>query len=221
MRFRILGPLQVETESGQVVALGPPKQRTLLALLAITPNSVLSTDRIIDALWGEHPPTDGARNIRVYVSRLRDVLEPDRTKRAPGHVIVTEQSGYSLRIDPEDIDAVQFERLIGEARAQMKEHPGPAGVLVEQALDLWRDQPLSDVAYEEFAQGEIRRLEELQVQALELRYEAGIRTGEMEAAIPALERLIALHPLRERFVALQMEALAGTGRRISPCANSS
>ncbi len=111
MRVRILGPLEVEDELGQAVALGPPKQRALLALLLIHPNSVLSSERIIDELWGEKPPTDGPRNVRVYVSRLRDVLEPGRAKRAPGRLIVTEPSGYSLRIDPEEIDAGRFERL--------------------------------------------------------------------------------------------------------------
>ena len=82
--MRIRGPLEVEDESGQAVELGSPKQQALLALLAIHPNSVLSTDRIIDELWGDQPPSDGARNVRVYISRLREVLEPDRAKRAPG-----------------------------------------------------------------------------------------------------------------------------------------
>ncbi len=101
--MRILGSLEVEDDSGQTVELGSPKQQALFALLAIHPNSVLSTDRIIDELWGDQPPADGARNVRVYVSRLREVLEPDRAKRAPGRLIVTESSVEVPRVDGHSI----------------------------------------------------------------------------------------------------------------------
>ena len=213
MRVRILGPLEVEDESGQAVDLGSPKQQALFALLAIHPNSVLSTDRIIDELWGDQPPADGPRNVTVYVSRLREVLEPDRAKRAPGRLIVTEPSGYALRVDPEDIDALRFERLVGEARAEMVNDPGSARGTITKALGLWRDRPLAGLVFEEFAQSEVRRLEELHLSALELRYEASIRVGEHSSTIPGLEKLVAEHPLRERLVALLMEALAGSGRQ--------
>lgn len=213
MRVRILGPLEVEDGSGRAVELGPPKQRALLALFAVHPNSVLSTERIIDELWGDQPPTDGSRNVRVYVSQLREVLEPDRAKRAPGRLIVTEPSGYSLRIDAEQIDAHQFERLVGEARSDMAVDPESARRTINEALGLWRDHPLAGLGFEEFAQSEIRRLEELHLSALELRLEVSLRVGESDFAIPELEKLVAEHPLRERFVALLMEALAGSGRQ--------
>ena len=213
MKVRVLGRLEVTDESGRVVELGSPKAQALFALLVIHPNSVLSTDRIIDELWGEQPPSDGARNVRVYVSRLREVLEPDRAKRAPGRLIVTEPSGYALRIDPEDIDALRFESLIGEARAQMVDDPGSARGKIAEALGLWRDRPLAGLGLEEFAQSEIRRLEELHLSALELRHEASMRLGEHSSTIPGLEKLVAEHPLRERLVALLMEAMAGSGRQ--------
>jgi len=213
VKVRVLGRLEVTDESGRVVELGSPKAQALFALLVIHPNSVLSTDRIIDELWGEQPPSDGARNVRVYVSRLREVLEPDRAKRAPGRLIVTEPSGYALRIDPEDIDALRFESLIGEARAQMVDDPGSARGKIAEALGLWRDRPLAGLGLEEFAQSEIRRLEELHLSALELRHEASMRLGEHSSTIPGLEKLVAEHPLRERLVALLMEAMAGSGRQ--------
>ena len=172
MRVRILGPLELEDESGLAVELGSPKQRALLALLVIHPNTVFSTDRIIDGLWGDQPPSDGARNVRVYVARLREVLEPDRAKRAPGRLIVTEPSGYALRIDPNDIDAHRFERLVGEARGEMPHDPESALRTIDEALGLWRDRPLAGLALEEFAQSEIRRLEELHLSALEVGHEA-------------------------------------------------
>ncbi len=213
MRVRILGPLELEDESGLAVELGSPKQRALLALLVIHPNTVFSTDRIIDGLWGDQPPSDGRRNVRVYISRLRAVLEPDRAKRAPGRLIVTEPFGYALRIDPENIDACRFARLVGEARGEMADDPESAGRTIDEALGLWRDRPLAGLAFEEFAQSEIRRLEELHLSALELRHEASIRVGDHSSVIPELEKLATAHPLRERFVALLMEALAGSGRQ--------
>lgn len=213
MRVRILGPLEVEDESGRALELGPPKQRALLALLVISPNSLLSTERIVDELWGDQPPTDGPRNVRVYVSRLRKVLEPGRAKRAPGRLIVTEQAGYALRIDPERIDAHQFERLIGEARSEIADDPESARSTIVEALGLWRDHPLAGLELEDFAQGEIRRLEELHLTALELRLEASLRVDEPRSVVPELEKLVVEHPLRERFVALLMEALADSGRQ--------
>ncbi len=213
MRVRILGPLEVEDEWGRAVELGSPKAQALFALLVIHANHVLSTGRIIDELWGEQPPSDGARNVRVYVSRLREVLEPDRVKRAPGRLIVTEPSGYALRIDPEKIDALRFERLIGEARGEMADHPDSARKTIAEALSLWRDRPLAGLAFEGFAQSEIRRLEELHLSALELGYEASMGVGEYGPIIPVLEKLVAEHPLRERLVALLMEAMAGSGRQ--------
>ena len=213
MKVRVLGRLEVTDESGRVVELGSPKAQALFALLVIHANHVLSTDRIIDELWGGQPPSDGARNVRVYVSRLREVLEPDRVKRAPGRLIVTEPSGYALRIDPEDIDALRFERLIGEARAQMVDDPGSARGKIAEALSLWRDRPLAGLVFDEFAQSEVRRLEELHLSALELGHEASIRVGEHSSTIPDLEKLVAEHPLRERLVALLMEAMAGSGRQ--------
>ncbi len=213
MKVRTLGPLGVEDELGRAVELGSPKQQALLALLVIHANHVLSTDRIIDELWGEQPPSDGARNVRVYVSRLREVLEPDRAKRAPGRLIVTEPSGYALRIDPENIDALRFERLVGEAREEMADDPDSSRKTIAEALSLWRDRPLAGLVFDEFAQSEVRRLEELHLSALELRHEASIRVGEHSSTIPDLEKLVAEHPLRERLVALLMEALAGSGRQ--------
>ena len=213
MEVRILGPLEVEDETGRLVPLGSLKQQALLALFAVHPNTVLSTDRIVDALWGEHPPSDGPRNVRVYVSRLRKVLEPDRTKRAPGQLIITEPSGYAFRIDPAHIDARVFERLVGVARQEMVDDPESCRVTVDRALHLWRDCPLAGLGYEEFAQSEIRRLEELHLSALELRHEASVRLGDHRAAIPELEKLVTEYPLRERFVELLMQALAAAGRR--------
>jgi predicted ATPase/DNA-binding SARP family transcriptional activator len=213
VRVRILGPLEVEDDSGRPVELGSSKQQALLALLSIHPNIVISMDRIILELWGDSPPLDGRGNVHVHIARLRSTLEPERLKGAPGRLIVTEAPGYVLRIDPEDVDAFRFERLVAEARAEIGDDSRSARKTIHTALDLWRGSPLSGQALEEFAQSEIRRLEEVHLSGLELMYEASIDVGEHGAVIPGLEKLVAEHPLREGLVALLMRALAGSGRQ--------
>ncbi len=114
-----------------------------------------------------------------------EVLEPNRAKRAPGRLIVTEPSGYSLRIDPEDIDAGVFERLVLVARQELVDDPALSRTTIDRALHLSRDRPLASLGFEEFAQSEIRRLEEVYLSALlELQHEASVRLGDHRATIP-------------------------------------
>src|SRR3954454_4712393 len=124
MDFRILGPLEV-VDGAAALPLGGSKQRALLALLVLHANETLSASRLIDELWGERPPVTATKALRVHVSRLRKTLtEP---------VLLTRGSGYELSVDSERIDACRFERLVGEGR-------------LEQALALWRGEPLADIA---------------------------------------------------------------------------
>ncbi len=213
MELRILGPLEVLRDDGELIELTSPKRQALLALLALNANAVFSVDRIVDELWGDSPPGDGARNVRVHISRLRDLLDPDRARGESGEVIATKPSGYVLQIDPEAVDAHRFSRLIDEARSALVARPAQAGALAREALQLWRDHPLTGLEFEEFAQGAIRRLEELHLVAEEVILEAAIRSGDAVGAIPDLERLAAGHPLREHVVALLMEGMAESGRR--------
>ena len=153
MDFRILGPLEV-IENGEPLDLGTFKQRSLLALLLINANRVVSTDRILEELWGDEAA--GKQNaLWVHVSRLRSVLEPARSDSHEGTVLVTRDHGYSLLVDSERVDAAQFEARVAKGRASLKAEPETAGTLLREALDQWRGSALEDFTYEEFAQTEI------------------------------------------------------------------
>jgi DNA-binding SARP family transcriptional activator len=201
MKFRLLGPLEV-LESDRPVPLGRGRQRALFALLLIHANEVVSTDRLIDELWGEAPPRTALKSVQVYVSRLRKELGDGR--------LVTKPPGYVLRADPYEIDVGRFERLVAEADGA--DRPGAADTL-RAALELWRGPALADVAYEPFAQAEIARLEELRAAATEKRIDADLACGRHAELIGELESLVAQHPLWERLRSQLMLALYRSGRQ--------
>jgi ABC-type transport system substrate-binding protein/DNA-binding SARP family transcriptional activator/streptogramin lyase len=161
---------------------------------------VVSVDRLVDELWGEHPPPTAPKNVQGYVARLRRVLG--------NGALVTQAPGYALRV--EALDAQRFQALVEEAR---HEEPALAAPRLEQALALWRGPPLADFAYEPFAQEAIRRLEELRLSALEDRIEADLALGRHEEVVVELESLAREHPLRERLQGLRLVALYGCGRQ--------
>ena len=203
MFFRILGPLEV-TDGESVVPIGGAKQRALLALLLLHANEVVSSDRLIDALWGPRSPDSGRTALNVRVSRLRKALGPTATK------LLTRTPGYVLQIDRNSIDLQRFEQLVGEADTA---EPAKAAVKLRSALELWRGPPLADLAYESFAQSPIRRLEELRLATVEKRIDADLALGRHGDLVAELETLVAEHPMRERLHAQLMLALYRCGRQ--------
>ena len=175
MEFRILGPLEVRA-GGEPVDLGPHKQRALLALLLLHVDRVVPTDRILDELWGDDA-AGKEKALWVHISRLRSALEPHRTERGESSVLLTRDHGYSIRADPESVDARRFEAAVDEARARLADDPAAAAEILRGALDLWRGPALQDFAYDDFARAEIARLEELRLHALETRIDADLRRG--------------------------------------------
>jgi YVTN family beta-propeller protein len=211
MDFRILGPLEV-VKNGQSVALGGSKQRAVLGLLLLNANETVSVDRLVDALWGESAPAGAVQSVRVHISRLRKALEDGRS--ADASMLVTTSGGYELRVGDGDLDLARFERLYEAGQnALAGGRPDQASERLRQALALWRGPALGDLAYEEFAQREAGRLDELRVAALEDRIEADLELGRHAAVASELEPLIAEHPLRERLRRLQMLALYRCGRQ--------
>jgi DNA-binding SARP family transcriptional activator len=207
MDFRILGPLEVLDE-GREVALGGSKQRALLAVLVLHANETLSTDRLIEELWGEHQPATAAKTVQVHVSRLRKALARG------GDLIVTREHGYRLELDPDRLDAHRFERLLAQARDELAaDRPRQAVAALEDGLALWRGEPLADLAYEPFAQREVARLADLRVAALELQVDARLALGGHTEVIGQLEALIGEHPFRERLRAQLMLALYRADRQ--------
>jgi YVTN family beta-propeller protein len=201
----MLGPFEVARD-GQPLALGGVQQRGLLALLLLHRSEVLSTDRLVDELWGERTPATAHKTVQVYVWNLRRVLGDG--------VIVTQGRGYVLAAEADQVDVGRFEALVGEGRRALDEaDPARASARLGAALALWRGAPLADFAYERFAQGEIARLEEARLAALEDRIEADLALGRHAALVGELESLVAANPLRERLRAQLMLALYRSGRQ--------
>jgi DNA-binding SARP family transcriptional activator len=212
MEFRILGPLEVLDE-GRAVALGGSRQRALLALLLLHANEALSTDRLIDELWGERPPATAVKTLQVQISRLRKALAGRAMADAPAR-IVTREHGYELRLDPDHLDARRFERLVAQGRSQLAAgHPDRAVTALEDALSHWRGAPLPEVAYEPFAQREAARLDDVRVGALEQLIDAKLALGAHAELVGRLEALIHEHPYRERLRGQLMLALYRSERQ--------
>jgi DNA-binding SARP family transcriptional activator/streptogramin lyase len=205
MRFRLLGPVELEGEHG-TVPLGSAKQRALLAILLLHANEVVSQQRLVDELWGDVPPASAAHGIEAYVSRLRKALQ----EAGGDGLLTTRGKGYMLAVEAESCDVAQFERLLEEARAVDAEH---ASSLLREALALWRGPALADVELAAAGSLAVERLEELRLSALEERIEADLALGRHASTVGELQALVAAQPLRERLRAQHMRALYGTGRQ--------
>ena len=199
--FRILGPLEVEGESGPIT-LGGQKQRALLAALLLEAGRVVATDRLVDLLYGEDAPKTATTSLQNAISRLRKELGAD--------VLETRAPGYVLRIAPDQVDARRFELMMRDARRAGAEERRE---LLHRALELWRGPALAEFAFEQFAQAEIRRLEELRLVAREERIEADLELGRHGDVVGELEALVGEHPLRETLRRQLMLALYRSGRQ--------
>ncbi|MGI9621395.1 MAG: AfsR/SARP family transcriptional regulator, partial [Acidimicrobiales bacterium] len=204
MEFRILGPLEVVGDDGPI-AVGARQQRLLLSLLVLNANRVVTTDRILEELWGDDA-LGKEKALWVYISRLRSAL-------GEREVLVTRDHGYSLVVNAEEIDVNRFESGVLAGRALIKDDPASASELLSEALALWRGPALEEFAYEDFAQTEIARLEELRLGSQENRIEADLWLGLAGELVGELGALHAANPTRERVVRQLMLALYRAGRQ--------
>jgi DNA-binding SARP family transcriptional activator len=208
VEFRILGPLEVLAD-GRPLPIAGEKQRALLALLLLHANEVVSSDCLLDQLWGERPPAAGATALRVRVSQLRKALGVVAER------LETKPPGYRLRLTSGELDLDRFSRLLEEATGA---EPTVAAERLRDALALWRGPALEELADQQFAQVEIARLEELRLTALELRLEADLALARHAGVIAELEALVRQHPLRERLRAQLMVALYRSERQVDALA---
>jgi DNA-binding SARP family transcriptional activator len=220
----VLGPVVARLD-GRDLDLGTPKQRALVAALALYGGRPVAVDTIVDLLWNDAPPAGVAGTLQAYVSGLRRVLEPGRQRRAPATVLVTAAPGYALRPGPGALDAERFERLVDEQhrRAQLLSQHGPpvlsgddllaCAASLDEAVGLWRGTPYAELEEAPQAVAERTRLEELRLVALEDRAVARLALGQHATVAADLEALTAEHPLRERLWGLRALALTRAGRQ--------
>ena len=203
MDFRILGPLEVVVDAP--VKLGGAQQRALLALLLIHAGETLTTDRLVDELWGERPPPTAVKTVQVYISQLRKLLGAGRVERGGG--------GYRLVATADEVDARRFEAKVSAGRGALEAgRLADAVATLTEADQLWRGPALAGLDLR-WALSAAARLEDLRVAAQEDRIEAELELGRHAALTSELEALCHAHPLRERLVAQRMLALYRSGRQ--------
>ncbi|MEV4063985.1 AfsR/SARP family transcriptional regulator, partial [Nonomuraea dietziae] len=203
MRVDILGPVRVLDGEGRPVALGGPRVRALLVLLAAEAGRIVTQEQLIDGLYGAEPPEGAANALQSQVSRLRRALGRQLVEFHP--------AGYRLAIDPQDVDAHRFERLAAEGREALRAgDPARASGSLRQALALWRGAALADAP---LARAAATHLAELRLAATEDRTQAELELGAHRELVGELRALVAAHPLRERLRVQLMRALYGSGRQ--------
>ncbi|MGH2684154.1 MAG: AfsR/SARP family transcriptional regulator, partial [Actinomycetota bacterium] len=207
MELRILGPLEVVAD-GRPLPLGGPRQRAVLARLALDAGRVVTAETLAEDVWAGRQPATAAKTLQKYVSELRKALPSPEVVRTRG-------SGYVLDIDADAIDARRFERLVSEgSRAVAAGDPAVAGCHLTAALALWRGGVLADLPDCRFADPERARLGELRLVANEERLAAEVALGRHGEVTGELAELVEAHPLRERLWASLMLALYRSGRQV-------
>jgi len=211
LRVGVLGPVTVWNGSDEL-RVGQPRQQAVLGILAMRANRVISRGELVDAVWGQDPPASAEGGVYTYVAGLRRIIEPTRSARGPGRVLVSSGAGYVLHLVPGQPDAVAFEQHLARAR-QLRRGGDPVGAVdaLDSALGLWRGAAFAGVPGP-FAETERVRLAELRSGAAEERADVLLALGRHEEVVPDLTALVADHPLRERMRGLLMIALYRSGR---------
>ena len=216
LEFRVLGTLEV-VSGGTRLALGPPKQRAVLAVLLLNAKQIVPAERLIDLVWGDTPPRTAAHSVQVYISELRRTL----SNGSPDDVIQTRAPGYTIDADHDLIDARRFELLVESGTRELKAGDVSSGVeTLREALRLWA-QPFADFAYEEFAQAEIRRLTLLRLGALEELAAAELSLGHEHEVLSLVDAALSEDPLRERVASCRCWRSTDRAATPSRCAPTS
>ena len=212
MRFAVLGPIRAWAGEDEV-PLGSPQQRAVLAALLLRRGQAVGITELVDAVWGADQPVEPVALIRTYVSRLRKVLEPDRTRGEPARLIESVADGYVVRIEEHSLDLVEFEAKVAEGRRLSTAGDlTRASELLRSALTEFGGTPLAGVTGP-YAEAERSRLSDLRLGALETRLSADLALGRHQDVVGELPALRAKHPLREVLSELLMVALYRCGRQ--------
>jgi DNA-binding SARP family transcriptional activator/predicted ATPase len=206
MRVRILGPVSVVGRESTITdGIEAPRQRAVLAALALRPEHSTTTSELIDAIWGDEPPKTAAKTLQGYVSDLRRSFGDE--------VVSTTANGYQLGRTIDQVDAAEFEQLIADGSMDLEAGDARAArASFGAALALWQGEPLADLAPGRVRDGQVARLAELRLLAVEGLTDARLRLGQHREVIPELERAVREYPYREEFWRLLMIALHRAGR---------
>lgn len=211
LTYCVLGPLEVR-DGDRLLPLTRAKDRLLLTTLLIHANQVVSTDRLLDVMWGDRPPASGRKALQFHISSLRNVLSPSRNGHA-GMCVQTRPPGYVLEVADHDVDAGRFRQLVDDARSVLSYDPVEAHRWLTSAMSLWRGPAHGELTYSGTADAEIQRLEEERLAAIEMLHSAELALGRHASAIPRLAALATEYPYRERLHALLITALYRSGRQ--------
>lgn len=213
LQFRILGPLEV-MNGDRSCAPTAPRTLATLALLIVRANHVVALETLIKELWNHHPPRSGATTAQTYVYQLRRLIDEETEGGTAKNVLVTRAPGYTLLVEPDQIDLVRFQRLTADAHGLLAaDRPDLASEKLCRALDLWSGAPLANVDAGPVLEGHVAALEEQRMQALNLRIEADLRLGRHHQMVAELRSLIVEHPYNEWYHSLLVFTLGRVGRR--------
>lgn len=202
MELRLLGPVAAYA-AGEPLALGGPRQRALLAALLLKSNQPVSAEQLVRAVW-EDPPASAGANIRTYVAGLRRVFRAARQ----GDRLARQDANYRFVVGPGELDVVSFADLVDQGRqAASAGDLEAASAHFAKALGLWRGQPMDGTALSSWLRTEAARLEEERLAVVEQAVDVDLALGRHAELVTELRRLVADHPLRERFWAQLMLAL--------------
>ena len=208
MRFEILGPMRI-SDGGESRPVAGTRQRILLAALLSRANQPMPAEQLAEFVWDGAPPDRAVPTLRTYVARLRQSLGPQAAAR-----VLTRDLGYLVEVAPDEVDALAFEALCAETASLTHADDWAAtAATAAKALALWRGAPLIDVPGQALRDVWLPRLEQQRVQVMEWQAEAELQLGHHEQLIPRLRGLTDQYPLRERFHAQLMLALARAGRQ--------
>lgn len=209
MRIGLLGAFEACDDAGRPVEVPGPRLRALLARLALDQDRPVTTESLVDAIWGDEPPAGASNALQSLVSRLRRALPPDGTVK-----VESLPAGYRLAAADDATDVAQFDRLAAEGRAcQRAGDVDAAAGRFAAALALWRGAPLDGLAQAPFAGPAIARLPESRLRTVADHAELVLAAGRGGELVAALQELTLAHPLDERLRALYMRALCAAGRR--------
>ncbi|MGC5331235.1 AfsR/SARP family transcriptional regulator [Micromonospora sp. DT62] len=204
LTFGLLGPVQVWSDD-QPVPAGPPRQRAVLAALLLHANRVTPVDDIVDLLWGDEPPRTARKNVQLHVWRLRQLV---------GDRLASDPPGYRITVGPAELDVSRFDALLGSGRAAVGSGlTEKAATLYRSALDLWRGDPLADVACLGSFGVNVAWLDRQRLTAYEEYVDLGLELGRHHDMLTVLDELVARYPLHERFAEQQVMTLQHLGRR--------